>query len=454
MCPVTISTGIFGLDTILGGGYTRSRATVIRGASGSGKSLFSLMFAADVSRTDAVVFATFDEPAADLERYARAWNQSAKISFVEFIPDPETVTSGPASLDLGAVLVRLEHAISKNEAKFLVIDAFDNLFTACPSAETVKLELHRVFAWCRSQGITLLATGGIDRDYTPSRDLMDYASDCTILLQQNLENGLMTRSLRVLKLRGRSHGTNEYPFLIDQQGISVLPVTDTALTALVSDKYLKTGCDELDQMLGGKGFWHGSTMMISGESGSGKSILAASIVERALEDGMKVLYTSFEESPEQFIRDVSSAGIEIKKYMDAGTCQLVGRRAVELGTEEHVILFLRLVEKFQPNLVVIDPISALRDLGDSRAFKSSVIRLSHALKSKGVTVLLTELIPDAAGNRSDSYISSMVDTWIRLSRVETNREMHREIKVHKSRGAATSNKVREFQIGAGGIEIV
>lgn len=436
------------------GGYSRGRTTLIRGASGTGKTLFSLMFAAVGGQgKEAVVFASFDEPVVHLQEYLQTMGCRNKVKFVDFTIDPEVTLSGDAEIDLGGILVRIELALKSSGAKYLVLDAFDILFSAFHNEARIRWQLNNIFSWCRKQGVSLLATAGIDHAYEASTDILDYASDCTILLSQKVDDGLMTRRLRVLKLRGRGHGTNEYPFLIDSQGISVLPVTSTAMNNKLYRKRLSTGNTELDSMLGGKGFWQGSTVMISGQSGTGKSILSASIASNACTRGFNVLYVSFEEAPTVFMRDLRSAGVDLRPCVESGCLELIGRRPVEIGMEEQVILLLRNVTDFDPDIVIIDPISSLADLADPREFKNAVLRLCHALKEIGVTTVITELLPDNAGNVSRMNISSIVDTWIRLSRGESDNIMTRYIKVHKSRGTATSNRIRSFDISKKGIEI-
>ena len=449
-----VSSGIQGLDLVMHGGYSRGRVTLIRGASGSGKTLFSLMFAGQGGvGKQATVFASFDEPVEYLQQYLSAWGNKNKVKFIDFTPDPEVTRSGDAQVDLGGILVRLELALKSSNAKLLILDAFDVLFSAFQNEARIRWQLNNIFNWCRRQGVTLLATAGVDGGYEASTDILDYASDCSILLTQRVDDGLMTRRLRVLKLRGRGHGTNEYPFLIDRRGISVLPVTATTMSSKLYRKRLGTGNKELDQMLGGKGMWQGSTVMISGQSGPGKSILSASMAAHACSLKNKVLYISFEEAPAVFMRDVRSAGVNLNIYVDSGLCKLIGRRPVELGMEEQVILLLRNVQEFRPDLCVIDPISSLMDLANHREFKNAVLRLCHALKEVGITTVFTELLPDDAGSVSHLNISSIVDTWIKLNREENKKTMHRYIRVHKSRGSATSANVNEFFVTSNGIEI-
>lgn len=448
----SVPSGILGLDQILGGGYPRGRVTVIRGASGTGKSIFALLYAMEKSKDDgAVVFATFDESPDTLRNYLTTWSAKTNVQFLDFRPDPEIMTIG-GQMELGGMLVRIEHALSQSGANRLVLDAFDTLFGAFENKAQVRLDLFRIFDWCRKRGVSVVATTGEENDYRASTGIMDYAADCTILLDQRVDSGLMTRLLRVMKCRGRAHGTNEYPFLIDEHGVSVLPVTGTAMSERASEEKMSTGLKDLDDMLGG-GIWKGNTVMISGQSGTGKSLLALSMAAAACRTGMKVLHLSFEESPQQIVRDAGSAGIRLASQVKSKKLRLISRRSVEYGIEQHIILKLREVDTHEPDVVVFDPISALSDLGDSRTFKNMAIRLCHELKARGITTILTELLPDDAGSLSKLNVSSLVDTWIRIGRIERSGEMRRKIQVQKSRGAATSREIRELHITDNGIVI-
>lgn len=448
-----VPTGIEGLDRILLGGYRPGRPIVIRGASGTGKSIFSLFFA-DGKRfgNGPAVYATFDEPPENLIAYTKAWGDFTGITFLDFRPDPEMQVSG-GGYQLSGLLVRLDHAVQKTGATRVVLDAFDNLFDSFEDKTQVRRDLFRVFNWCRERNLTLLATTGEEADYRPSTGTMDYASDCTILLGQRMEQGLMTRTVRVLKRRGMGHGTNEYPFIIAETGISVMPVTETRMIEKSSRRRLSTGIGRLDRMLGGKGVWEGSTVMVSGQSGTGKSLLAATMAASACANKKHVLYFSFEESPGQIVRDVESIGIDLRPYVNSGDLTIDAERAVERGLEEHTIRLIETVKKSKPDIVVLDPISALADLAEPRAFKNSVLRLCHFLKNAGITVVLAELLSDDSAGVSNMNVSSLIDTWVRLRRIERDGDLVRLIHVHKSRGARTSGKVEEFAITDHGFAI-
>lgn len=454
--PQLVSTGVAGLDRVLDGGFLAEQPVVIRGGSGCGKSVFSLFFAAgpqDAGPASPAVFATFDEAPDRLRGYMKTWGLKSKVTFLDFRPDLDAAMAGKG-FELSGVLVRIGHAVEKTGARRLVLDTFDSLFeTFNHDPAQVRRDLLRVFEWARKHQVTLLATAGDAHDHRSLNSTIDYVSDCAIHLEQKINNGLMTRTLRVLKRRGHPHGTNEYPFLIDRHGVSVMPVTETAMVKPTGRRRLSTGVAGLDRMLGGKGVWQGSTVMVSGQAGSGKSLLAATMATAACTAGKRVLFFSFEESPAQITRDVRSAGILLDRLRKAGALSILSQRAVEYGIEEHIIRIMRMVEHENPDFVVLDPVSALGDVCDERAFKSMVLRLCHFLRQTGVTVLLTELLPDDSRNLSKLNMSSLVDTWIRLRLTEHNGSFHRLIYVHKSRGTAMTQDIMEFEISRQGLTV-
>lgn len=448
----SVTTGIAGMDIILNGGYPLGRPTVLRGTSGTGKTLFALNFACQQEAAGGrVVYATFDELPENLANLAEALGHEHPPEFLDFTVDPETELGG--AWELGGLLARIELAIERHGAKCLVLDAIDLLFMYFEENPRVRHDLNRLFNWCRARGVTLLVTTAEGADYQDGTGYMDYASDCSIHLQQVVNNGLMTRTVHVLKCRGRAHGTNSYPFLIEAGGITVMPITDTVMDVPERHEHISTGIPKLDRMLGGEGLWAGNTCMISGESGTGKSLLALKLAEHRCREGEKVMYCSFEEAPTQLLRDAATIGLDLRRFADEGLLTLLSRRSVEYGLEQHILHILHCLETYTPSLVVLDPVSALDDMGNAREFKNTVLRLSHILKQQGVTLVLTELIPDDAEGTSSINVSSLVDTWIRLRRVEINREFRRMIYVHKSRGSPTENGIHEFRISRQGLEI-
>ncbi len=449
-----VSTGIRGLDAILHGGHIPGRPVVIRGRSGTGKSLFAIAHVASQAKQPApAVYLTFDESPETLRIYLKGRGSAEHVRFLDMRMDPSELVSGGA-IDLSGMMVRIELAIKETGADKLVLDGVDRLFEQLPASPAIQRDLLQLFEWSRRQELTLIATAGEAPDYETGTAMLDYGSDCLIRLSQKLEEGRMTRELRVIKRRGYSHGTNEYPFLIDENGISVMPVTDIYLDAPAPRKRLGSGIDQLDSMLGGKGFWLNSAIQLSGESGTGKTLFALTNALAACNAGLKVLYFSFEESPSQLIRNASSIGLRLKPYIDQGLLTIESRRVVEYGVEEHIIRFYNLIIDSNPDMVVFDPISAFGDLANSSTFKNMVLRLSHLLKRERVTVLMTELLKNSAQGLSELNISSIADTWIHLHHLHESRELKRFIHVEKSRGSKTSSDIRRIEIGRTGIEIL
>lgn len=449
-----LSSGVKGLDLVLNGGFIQGHAIIVRGASGSGKTALGLLFASAVQpdEGDGVsVVACFDESPDALQHYLRNWGKDAVIKTLDLRPDVEEITSA-GGYELSGLLVRVENIIRKHKAKRLVLDALDVLFHHFENSHQVRLDILRLFRRCKEMGVTLMVTLAEGVGYEESRGDLDYASDCTLRVYQTLDKGLMTRKLRVLKLRGKGHGTNEYPFMIDERGISMIPITGTNTTYKVTDTLYPTGNKDLDSMLDG-GLYGGSTILISGVSGCGKTVLSSTLAGTFCDSGKKVIYSSFEESASQLIRDGKSIGLDLDAHHANGHLHFECRRSVERGLEEHIIHLLQVVEEQQPQLLILDPISALDDLGDEFATKSAILRMCHFLKERGITMVMTELIPDSHSGFSQLNISSLIDTWIRVRNIENNGEFTRLIYVHKSRGRNVANQVKEFRITDRGLVI-
>lgn len=446
-----LPTGIPGLDHLLNGGYPAGRVSLIRGASGSGKSLCALMLAS--AQPGGAIYGTFDEAPERLQGYLSNWRTESDVHFLDFRAEDDLVNESFSGVELGGLLVRIEHALALHDTRVVILDAFDSVATTFGNTETIRRSMTAVFNWARNNDVTLLVTGGVDADYRSATGLMDYLADCVIEIGQAIEGNLMTRTLRVIKLRGAGHGTNVYPFLIDEHGIWLLPITDTALTAPALRERQSTGIPELDEALGGTGVWSGSTVLISGTSGTGKTIIAAHMAETFCKAGKKTLFLSFEESPQQLLRDVASVGISLSSAMEEGRLFLEARRAVERGVEEHLIWLFHETHRRGVDTVIIDPISALSDVASARSFKNLVLRVAHQLKSEGLTLVLLELIGDDGSGQSSLNMSSLIDTWIRLERVRRDNHFHRTLHVHKSRGSSTSSEVMDFEITARGLTL-
>jgi len=456
------ATGTPGLDDILSGGLPRGKPSMLTGRPGTGKTLFSMSFACQGTREGAgVVYVSFEEHPDMLQRHARFLGHELDGADALRLLDmrvghEELAATG--NLELAPVRARIQHAVSEVDAGRLVLDSIDSLFFVFGARASTQLELLRLLDWAREQGITAILTGN-NTVSDEQLGLIPHVCDCVMELDQEIQNNVMTRRLRVRKFRGSSHGTNLYPFIIDKDGIFVLPITSTRLDSPARGAGISTGIEILDEMLAGTGIRGGSVAQISGRTGTGKTLLAASIVRSACDAGNRVLYVSFEESARELLDNVASPGIDLSsQFSDAdasvdGPLQIEATRAAELSLEGHLVNLIRLVERRQPDLLVLDPVSSLREQGSLNEAKAAIVRLVNHVKSLGKTMLFTELLPDDTGESSTMNISSIVDTWIRLRMTESHGEFTRLIHVAKSRGIAASNQVREFHISSRGLNI-
>ncbi len=458
-----IATGIDGLDFVLQGGLPAGRPTLLRGAAGTGKTVIALTFLCEgIAAGDSGVLVTFDEsPEALLEHaegfgfHARRHRTEGRLRILDMRPDRNEVQVGD-TIELTAVLARIGHALDSTGASRLVVDAIDAMEAGFANSQSLRTELARVFDWIRDRGVTSLITTGEHAEFSARYGLEDYIADCVIALKQEVKHRVMTRVLRVVKRRGRGHGTNEYPFLLDTDGLFLVPVTGSVLGAPVSEQRLSTGIPGLDAMLGGQGIYQGSTVLLSGQAGTGKTSIACSLTQAACAAGIPVLYLSFEESVAELTRNQRSLGIDIGRYLaddDRGTLVMVPIRAVELGLEEHLMRVMHLVKRHRPALVVLDPVSSLAGRGDEPGAKEILLRLLHLIKEEGITVVATELLSDDSQGVSHLDVSSMIDVWIKLRRHEHNGEMNRLIYVVKARGLPISDQVKEFRITSTGLRI-
>jgi circadian clock protein KaiC len=452
------TSGLKGLDTILNGGYPAASPTLLKGGPGTGKTVFSLSFVhAELLQGRSAVIATCDEAPQRLVAYMDEFGMSGsdylasgKLLIRDFRPNLSETVVG--EYDLSPILLRISHAIEDSDAKVLVIDSLQNLLMGLGRAEP-RQEILELFDWVRDKGVTTLITMSSTLDEWHKSLLEEYAVDCVIHLSQNLEHNLMTRYLRVLKLRGSSHGSNNYPFSLTDRGVSLLPVTATRLDREAQKSRVSTGIPRIDDMLGGEGYIRGASLMISGRAGSGKTILAATIMNQVLEQGGKAIYVSFEESESELQTNLKSVGLDLAQHVDAGRLVIHSGRAIEKGLEDHLITIIELLEQVSPELLVLDPVSALIDMGSSKQVKMLMIRFISFIKGLGITLVLSELLPDTSEDFSDLAISSLVDTWFRLRQVESNGELNRLFNVVKARGSRTSNQVKEFTIGDHGISV-
>lgn len=450
-----VTTGLKGFDAILKGGYPAASPTLLKGGPGTGKTVFSLSFAnAQLQKGNPAIIVTCEESPERLVGYMDEFGMagtdhhaSGKLIILDFRPNLSETVVG--EYDLSPILLRISHAIERSDSEILVIDSLQNLLLGLGVNEPRK-EILELFDWIREKGVSTLVTMSASQEIKQSL-LEEYAVDCVIHLNQTLDNQLMTRYLRVVKMRGSAHGSNNYPFSLTQSGVSLLPITATHLKNAMKLDRVSTGNQRIDNMLGGEGYFKGAGLMISGRSGSGKTILASTFLNQVLKNGEKAIYVSFEESESDLKRNLQSVGIDFSTHSDAGKLIIHTGRAIEMGLEDHLITIINLVEKESPELLVLDPVSALIDMGSSRMVKMLMIRFISYIKELGTTLVLTELLPDASDDYSELAISSLVDTWFRLRQVESNGELNRLINVVKSRGCKTSNQVKEFTIGESGI---
>ena len=456
-------TGILGLDDITNGGLPKGRTTLICGAAGCGKTMFGTEFLAHgaLNYGEPGVFMAFEESGEDLTANARSLGfdldelVERKLMVLDYVRIEPSEIEETGDYDLEGLFIRLGHAIDSVGAKRVMLDTLDALFSGLKNEAIVRAELRRLFRWLRDRSVTSIITGERGDGALTRHGLEEYVSDCVILLDNRVVEQVSTRRLRIVKYRGSSHGTNEYPFLIDERGISVLPVTSLGLQHTASEERVSSGIPRLDTMLGGKGYYRGSTVLASGTAGSGKSSIAAHFARAAGQRGERCLYMAFEESPSQIIRNMRSIGIDLEPLVRQGLLQFQASRAMAYGLEMHLALFHRLVRDFDPQIVIIDPISNIGARGDRHDTADMLVRLIDFLKGENITALLTSLTHGRSTlDATDTMISSLVDTWLLLRDVETAGERNRAIYVLKSRGMEHSNQIREFLLTSNGIELV
>ncbi len=456
-------TGISGFDELTLGGLPTGRPTLVCGTAGCGKTLFAATFLVHGAREldEPGVFVSFEERPSDIiENVASlgfeldALIASEKMVIEHIEVDPSEVAE-IGDFDLEGLFLRLELAIDSIGAKRVVLDTIESLFSAFTNQAVLRAEIRRLFDWLKDRGLTTVITGERGDGALTRQGLEEYVSDCVLLLDHRVQNQISTRRLRIVKYRGTSHGTNEYPFLIDQGGFSVLPVSSLGLNHRVFDERVSTGVADLDAMVGGGGFHRGSSILISGVAGSGKSSLAASFVDAACKAGQKALYFSFEESQDQSVRNMRSLGIDLGKHIAEGKLKYVAARPTFYSLEMHLALMLREALVFKPDVFVLDPLSAFTETGNRTEVHAMLLRIVDFLKSEGITGVLTHLTQSGQTViETESGLSSLMDAWILLLNREANGEFNRELYLLKARGLSHSNQVREFIMDGDGIRLL
>ena len=450
-------TGITGLDEILFGGLPKGRATLVCGGPGCGKTLIAASFLLKGATLydEPGVFFGFEEGteaiAVNLASigYDLPALVAAKKVVVDHIRVEHTDGDETGGYDLDGLFIRLGNAIRAVGAKRVVLDTLEALFVGFTDAKLVRAELQRLFRWLGKQGVTVVFTGeAIESRLT--WDVEQFVSDCVIMLDHRADSQIATRRLRVLKYRGSAHGTNEYPFLIDERGITVMPITSADLSYAVSEQTISTGVAGLDALLGAGGYYRGSSVCISGVAGSGKSILAGAFAHANCANGERGLYVLFEEPTQQVVRNMRKVGIDLLPFVDAGLLHFHAARPTAFGFEMHLLRLIREVERFAPDFVVIDPISVFR--GDTFEIRSMLVRINDYLKSKQITCLFTMLLSSSTLDGID--MSSLMDTWILLANIDVGSEYNRGLRIRKSRGMHGSKQIREFVIESAGLRVL
>ncbi len=459
-----VPTGIGGFDEITGGGVPLGRPTLVCGAAGCGKSLFATEFLVRgvVQYHEPGVLMTFEETADDIKKNVASLGFdiedliARKKLFIDHVRVERSEIEENGEYDLEGLFIRLNHAITSIGAKRVVLDTIETLFSGLTNQAILRSELRRLFSWLKERGMTTVITGERGEGALTRQGLEEYVSDCVILLDHRVNGQISTRRLRIVKYRGSTHGTNEYPFLIDEEGISVLPITAAGMDYQVSSQRISSGVPQLDEMLGGKGFYRGSTVLLSGSAGTGKSSLAAHLVDAASKRGERSMYYSFEESQAQMIRNMKSVGLNLEPHVRKGLLKFHSTRPTVHGLEMHLVLMHKAIEEFKPAVVVIDPVSNIQNAGTVGESAAMLIRLIDFLRKKKITGFLISLA--SGGTKSmeatEDAMSSLVDTWLLLRDVESGGERNRLIYVLKSRGMAHSNQVREFLITHKGVKLV
>ncbi len=453
-------TGIAGLDQITFGGLPAGRPTLICGGPGCGKTLLATSFLVNgASFGEHGVFMSFEESSDDLIQnvaslgFDLAGLVAEKKIAMDFVRVERSEIEECGEYDLEGLFVRLDYAIKSVGAKRVVLDTLEVLFAGLGDTQILRAELRRLFAWLKERQVSAVITAERGAGALTRFGLEEYVSDCVLLLDHRVANQITTRRLRMVKYRGSAHGTNEYPFLIDGRGISVLPVTSTGLAHEASADGISTGIAGLDKMLGVGGFYRGTSILVSGTSGTGKTSLAAHFVDAACGRGERCLYFAFEESPAQIVRNMRSIGLDLQPRIDAGLLRLEAARPSIYGLEVHLARMHRDIEEFAPSCVVLDPISSLR--GDTGDVYSMLLRIIDLLKSRGITAFLTNLLShQGAMDYADTGMSSLMDTWLSLVQLESNGERNRGLYVLKSRGMNHSNQIREYQLTSQGVKLI
>ena len=457
-------TGIRGLDDVTYGGLPRGRPTLVSGAAGCGKTMLAMEFIVHgaVEFNEPGVFVSFEENVADLKKNFASLGydldrliKEKKMAIDHVFLDRNLILE-TGEYDLDALFIRLGYAIDSIGAKRVALDTIEVLFSGLSNHALLRSELVRLFRWLKDRGITAVVTGEKGDAQLTRYGLEEYIADCVITLDSRVTEQVVTRRLRIVKYRGSAHGTDEYPFLIGREGIVIFPITSIKTDYKLSREHVSSGIKKLDQMLDGKGFYRGSSVLFTGTAGTGKTSFAAYFVDAACRRGEKCLYMAMEETEDQIIRNMGSLGLDLEQWVKKGLLKFYITRPALYGLEMHIVLIEDLLNKFQPWNVVMDPISDFMAVGGGKEVKSMLTRLQDLMKARGMTTVYTDLLVGdvTTPRRSEAYISSMIDTWVLLRNIEYNGERSRGLTIIKARGMPHSNQIREFVFSDKGIDLV
>lgn len=459
-----IPTGIDGLDEILDGGLPKGRPTLVSGGAGCGKTILGMQFLVNginrfgepgalitFEETENELEENFESLGLDLEQLIK--NKQLFINEIN-LQAQDVVEIG--NFDLEGLFAQIEFAIDSVKAKRIVIDGIEALFSMFSMERTLRAELKRLFIWLKKKEVTAVITGqlGEKKRQITKHGIEEYLSDCVILLDQRINGQIATRRLHIHKYRGTHHGTNEYPFILSKKGMSVLPITSVGLNHPASLERVSTGISRLDDMLGRKGFFRGSSILVSGTAGTGKSSFAAYFADAVCRGGGRCIYFSFEESPAQITRNMESIGLDMKNHESEGLLRFHSTRPTLFGLEMHLLAIHQAIDEFSPDAVVFDPISNLTSMGSVEDIKLMFLRLLDYLKRNTITAFCTNLVTGGmALEATEVGISSVMDTWILLQQQQGEKDRKRIVSIVKSRGMSHSNNIYSFAITDDGISI-
>ena len=454
-------TGLPGLDQVLNGGVPRGRNTLIIGGPGSGKTLIGMEFLLRGARdfgepgicmsfeeTDQQLKANVASLGHNLDALVRAGKLLVDYVYIERREIEET-----GEYDLEGLFIRLEHAIKRIKARRILLDTIEVLFSGLGNEAILRAELRRLFRWLSNHGLTAMVTAERGDGALTRYGLEEYVADCVLLLDHRVNEQVSTRRLRVVKYRGSAHGTDEYPFLIDRSGISVFPITSVGLAHEAKSERISGGVSGLDKMLGYQGFYRGSSILITGTAGTGKSTFASFFANSACARGERCFYFAFEESPSQILRNMRSVGLNLERWIKRELLHIHAVRPTSTGLEGHLAAMHKLITDHKPSVVVVDPITNLISIGDSLAVKAMLTRMIDFLKMQGITAMFTNLTPEGAMEQTVIGISSLMDSWVLLRDVEQGEARRRVLYLLKSRGMAHSNRMVEFELSERGITL-